>query len=625
MMRLCPLCDQDWDKTTCPVHGVPTIGPARGPARRLEVGTVLVERFRIDGLLGQGGMGALLSATDLQIDRPVVVKVLRGERVGEIANVRRFYQEARAVRALSHPNIVHIVMFGVDEITRAPFLAMEFVPGCTLKARLAEDGPLDERTTATLFVQIAQALAAAHRAQVLHRDLKPSNIMVDGPKVKVLDFGLAKILEDPATAPLTQPGKTVGTPAFMSPEQVTQRTQDFRTDLYGLGCVLHAALTGNPPFTGADLIEVMRKQMRAPAPPLPSILANGEPPSPALQSLHQQLLAKDPADRPKSTEAVVLTLAELRDRRPFRRTSRFEQADTQIDLRPGQALARPRAGRGLANLENDDPKAGPTTRLPLEDLPDHDRTAIEMPTAQTVASDDDVATPHRSFDPDVSDADSDSLTSIVPASPSDGTPQASVTFAASVATHAVDTAPAEVFSRAVQADREAGRAQWRARHLIPGARRLVTPPLATPARRDERSRRDRHLWPVASAVVAAFAALAVIGSMLVPASSPAPTSNTISGTTDPTPSVAQAPPPTVIPPGPALVPSASKMIEIRSRPPGAEVVIEDEWIGRTPIALDRPPGGQAQRLVIRQTGYEAQIVELQPNAPSLIEIVLERR
>ena len=360
--RLCPLCDRDWSQTTCPVHGVPTIGPARTHAARLEVGTVLVGRYLIEGLLGQGGMGALLAATDLDDGTRLVIKVLRGERVGEIANVRRFYQEARAARALTHPNIVRILQFGVDETTRAPFIAMEFVPGRTLKAMVAAEGPLSEAHAAEIFLEIAHALGAAHGAQVLHRDLKPSNIMVapegTAPRVKVLDFGLAKIMEDPRTAPLTQPGKTVGTPAFMSPEQVMQRPQDFRTDLYGLGCVLHAALTGSPPFTGPDLIEVMRKQMRQAPPPLPDTLSDGRPPSEPLRRLHRSLLAKNPDDRPSSTQAVVAALAELSqsDTRPAfgAGLSQFELLQTEVDLSPAIGRTVP---------EDDD--AAPTKAYPV--------------------------------------------------------------------------------------------------------------------------------------------------------------------------------------------------------------------------------------------------------------------
>ncbi|MEQ8278181.1 MAG: serine/threonine-protein kinase [Deltaproteobacteria bacterium] len=320
--RLCPLCESEMPDLQCPTHDVPTIavGDSQGPAAKLEIGSVLNDRYVIDGLLSQGGMGALLRARRLPEGTVVVVKVLRGQRVSEIQNVRRFYQEARVASALHHPNIVRIIEFGVDEATRAPFIAMEYVDGRTLKALIGEAGALDEKRTAALFVQIARALLAAHDHGILHRDLKPSNIMVsplsDGEEhVKVLDFGLAKILSpDPEMSPLTQPGKTVGTPAYMSPEQVTQRPQDFRSDLYGLGCMLHAALTGGPPFTGDDLIAVMRKQMRDPPPPLPDRLFDGRTPTFGLVQLHRQLLKKSKNERPASTEEVVRTFESLLSR-----------------------------------------------------------------------------------------------------------------------------------------------------------------------------------------------------------------------------------------------------------------------------------------------------------------------
>lgn len=308
---MCPLCDATTDAVRCAIHGTPTLSlaPTTNPPTKLEMGTLVVGRYRVESLLSQGGMGALLLATDLENGQRVVIKVLRGHRVTDPSNVRRFYQEARVASALQHPNIVRIIEFGVDEPTRAPFLAMEYVAGRTLKQILQQEGPMDERRIGRLFRQITLALVEAHQKGVLHRDLKPSNIMVtrEGEQewVKVLDFGLAKILEDSETAPLTVPGKTVGTPAFMAPEQVTQRAQDFRTDLYGLGCVLHATLTGHPPFSGDDLIEVMRRQVREAPPPVPEVLADGKVPSRALIELHRRLLEKQKTDRPGSTEEVV--------------------------------------------------------------------------------------------------------------------------------------------------------------------------------------------------------------------------------------------------------------------------------------------------------------------------------
>ncbi|MBK6684420.1 MAG: serine/threonine protein kinase [Deltaproteobacteria bacterium] len=319
--RLCPLCDATTDALRCAIHGTPTLSlaPTTNPPVKLEMGTLVVGRYRVESLLSQGGMGALLLATDLEHGQRVVIKVLRGHRVTDPSNVRRFYQEARVASALQHPNIVRIIEFGVDEPTRAPFLSMEYVAGRTLKQILQQEGPMDERRIGRLFRQITLALVEAHQKGVLHRDLKPSNIMVtregDHERVKVLDFGLAKILEDSETAPLTVPGKTVGTPAFMAPEQVTQRAQDFRTDLYGLGCVLHATLTGHPPFSGDDLIEVMRRQVREAPPPVPELLADGNVPSRGLIEIHRRLLEKQKTDRPGSTEEVVEIFTTLANER----------------------------------------------------------------------------------------------------------------------------------------------------------------------------------------------------------------------------------------------------------------------------------------------------------------------
>lgn len=323
----------------CPQHEVPTLDLEAPATARLENGVVLAGRFRLDGFLNQGGMGAVLAATDLRNDRGVVVKVLKGDRVHERAYVRRFYQEARVARSLRHPNIVRILEFGVDEATRAPYLAMERIEGATLKELLLEGGPLPESRAAAIFAQVAEALAFAHRQNVLHRDLKPSNVMIARgvrQEVEVLDFGLAKLLDGDEIAPLTQPGKTVGTPSYMSPEQVTQRPQDFRTDLYGLGCMLHAALTGTPPFFDEDPVTVMRRQMQEPAPPLPPLLVDGRPPSPALVALHRELLQKEPRHRPRSTEEVARRLEAIASGDPqVAPEPRVQSVTKEIDTQPG--------------------------------------------------------------------------------------------------------------------------------------------------------------------------------------------------------------------------------------------------------------------------------------------------
>lgn len=317
--RLCPLCNATLGSDFCPTHGVPTLvtSDLEGPPAPIELGTVIGGRYRIEKLLSQGGMGAVLLATQLGIARSVVVKVVKPAKDGLLNHLKRFYREAIAMSRLNHPNIVRVHEFGVDVPTRTPFLIMEHVEGETLRDVVDDQGPMSEARAARLLVQVGRALLEAHNHGVLHRDLKPRNIMVrrlaDGEElVKVLDFGLARISEgDNPQPPLTQPGKTIGTPAYMSPEQVVCAEQDARTDLYGLGCVLHMVLTGSAPYVGNDLIDTMRMHLNAELPSLPDRLADGEPPSDDLRSLHQRLLAKRRTERPTDAAEVVQELFSL--------------------------------------------------------------------------------------------------------------------------------------------------------------------------------------------------------------------------------------------------------------------------------------------------------------------------
>lgn len=224
--------------------------------------------FEIIGLLGIGGMGEVYHARDLQLGREVAVKVLP-ERVAEDASLlQRFEREARALAALNHPHIASIYNLERDGATR--FLVMELVGGQTLQDRL-RSGPMPQDEVLLVFEQIAEALETAHEQGIIHRDLKPANIKVtDDDRVKVLDFGLAKVFEKAEVAPssggtvslepdsdLTAEGAIVGTIIYMSPEQARGRPVDKRTDIWAFGCMLYEALAGRPPYrgeTGSDTL-----------------------------------------------------------------------------------------------------------------------------------------------------------------------------------------------------------------------------------------------------------------------------------------------------------------------------------------------------------------------------------
>jgi serine/threonine protein kinase len=228
-------------------------------------GPLVAGRFRITALLGRGNMGEVHLAGDAQTGTQVALKLIRqpGEDVTVATSpagksIARFAREVRIMQRLSHVNITRIIAGGLDG--DVPYLAMEYLDGMTLTELLGERGRLSVRWAAAVGAQIAAGLAAAHQAGVVHRDLKPSNVMVTtGGIVKVLDFGIGLIVDDPDATRLTSTDVTVGTAQYMAPEQARGEPATERADLYALGCVLYELLCGTAPFTGASAYTVMRK------------------------------------------------------------------------------------------------------------------------------------------------------------------------------------------------------------------------------------------------------------------------------------------------------------------------------------------------------------------------------
>ncbi len=229
----------------------------------IEAGEVVADRFVIDRRLGVGGMSAVYLARD-RSGGLAAVKVLHGL---EPDAIERFRREMDVLGRLRHPNIVKYI---AHETTGArPFLAMQWIDGETLSDRLKKGGRMTAPEVVELGVAVAEALAAAHSLGVIHRDLKPANLML--PKgaplsqVQLLDFGVART--DDQLGGVTQPGLLVGTPGYMAPEQVrASRILDARSDLFSLGCVLYACLTGHAPFRGAELVAVLAKIVLEPTP-----------------------------------------------------------------------------------------------------------------------------------------------------------------------------------------------------------------------------------------------------------------------------------------------------------------------------------------------------------------------
>ncbi len=264
------------------------------------VGTVVAERFRVEELAGKGGMGAVYRSSDLETNEPVAVKVLVREVAGEALD--RFVREASILSTLRHPSVVRYVAHG--RTTRdEPYLAMEWLAGETLAARLAR-GPLSVDETKALGAQVAGALGVAHDRGILHRDVKPQNLfLVAGTLelVKLLDFGLAK--PSGGGHRMTRTGTSVGTPAYMSPEQARgAKVIDDRADIFGLGATLFECLSGRPPFVAKDVPTLLGKILFEETPRVRTLRAD----VPAeLDLLLARMLAKEPAQRPRHREIVA--------------------------------------------------------------------------------------------------------------------------------------------------------------------------------------------------------------------------------------------------------------------------------------------------------------------------------
>jgi TolB-like protein len=261
----------------------------------------LAGRFAIERELGQGGMATVYLARDLKLPRMVAVKVLRRE-LAEVLGTERFLREIQTVAGLGHPHILQLHDSG--EADGLLYFVMPFVDGESLRGRLDREGPLPVATAVQLASEIADALDYAHRHGVVHRDIKPENILLQTGHAVVSDFGIAKALDDAsgegtARTALTETGMGIGTPLYMSPEQVMGDRVDGRADIYSLGCVLYQMLEGRPPFEGPTRFAVATQHSVAPVPPLKHSRAAI---SPALEQAVYKSLAKAPEDRFASAE-----------------------------------------------------------------------------------------------------------------------------------------------------------------------------------------------------------------------------------------------------------------------------------------------------------------------------------
>jgi serine/threonine protein kinase len=274
----------------------------------MDVPQFIAGRFRIEREIGTGGMGTVYLATQMGLERPVAVKIIKREFAADQDVADRFLREARTMAKLRHPHAAMIFDAGSLPDGRQ-FIIMEFVEGETLSQALARQGRFSFSQAVEIATQVCDVLAEAHRIGIIHRDLKPSNIMLSERGVCVLDFGVAKVLataaESTTTHVTTGSGKLVGTPRYMSPEQCLGQRVGARSDLYSLGVLLYEMLAGRPPFVDPLQSALLVKQATAPPPPLPRL--RQDVPRALALAIHT-LLAKRPEDRPRTAATARMLL-----------------------------------------------------------------------------------------------------------------------------------------------------------------------------------------------------------------------------------------------------------------------------------------------------------------------------
>ncbi len=301
----CSACSHAYADTAlfCPNCGRPK---ARSAAADVLVGSVLGERFQVQALMGQGASGTIYRAEHTTLKRRVAIKVLHAELSRDDLAVERFRREATTVADIDNEHIVEIHDFGRTPDGRL-YLAMELLEGETLDAVLAREKQLSVERAADILIQAGEALAEAHAIGYVHRDLRPHNLMITHRRgkanfVKLLDFGLAKLVEADSAVASTNLGMTFGDPRYMSPEQARGERIDRRADIYQLGCVAYEMLTGSPPFVGSRVFEILTKQVSEAPKPLPTM----RPGVPLwMEAAVTKMLAKDPGNRFATTTRLV--------------------------------------------------------------------------------------------------------------------------------------------------------------------------------------------------------------------------------------------------------------------------------------------------------------------------------
>lgn len=340
-VKVCDKCSSRFsgDARFCPFDGEPLRGALESEhvADPL-LGAVVDERYEVESVLGEGGMGTVYRVRHRVLGRPFALKVLRADLSRDSDLGVRFTREAKAAASISHPNVVQITDFG-SLPSGQPYFVMELLVGEPVSSVIHRGGPIPAARAVRMLLQIVEALAAAHAAGIVHRDLKPDNIFVSATSsgeeiVKVLDFGLAKVA---GQSRLTKAGLVFGTPHYMSPEQASGGTVDERTDLYALGVVMYEMFTGRVPFEADTYMGVLTKHLYV-SPTPPSVHLGGPAELGALEQVILRCLEKKPEKRYPSMAALATEL---------KRVASFSDVG-ELTIEPA-VPAEPRAPHRLAD------------------------------------------------------------------------------------------------------------------------------------------------------------------------------------------------------------------------------------------------------------------------------------
>ena len=373
-MKLCPVCQRCYEDTdaVCSFDNASLVSSRHGSR-------MITDKYRLDRLLGRGGMGAVYEATHIELERVVAVKLLLPDFTADVEALERFRREARAAARLNHPNVADTYDYGSLPDGGA-YIVMELVEGQTLRERMNEGGALPFGEAIMVARQVAKGVAAAHRNGITHRDLKPSNIILtrdhdEHVLAKVVDFSVAKLKEGTTSGTaLTATGSLIGTPRYMAPEQCADNKTDERSDIYSLGVILYEMIAGRPPFDGPTTTAIAIKHIQEPPPPIEQL----RPDVPVgLRNLIMQSLAKSPSERPQTAQEFGSRLDEAALELPATITA----PQTSSSLSASGAQAEKAATQTNPQTTEHGPETGrtgePTREDPASTVPESDPLSVQ--------------------------------------------------------------------------------------------------------------------------------------------------------------------------------------------------------------------------------------------------------